>query len=210
MALIASEGSQSSIPPCPAGAYAARCFMMIDMGTQPESYMGQSKESRKVRIGFEIPEQTHIFKDDVGPEPYTVSAKYTNFLGDRANLRHMLEAWRGKPFTPEELKSFDLKKIVGAPALINVIHKPRKRDNKIFAEINNITQLPKGLPCPPAINQPLIYEIEDGTKGAWERIPTWIQNDIKKAKEFVVSPQGHTGEGAQSSPEPEPENDNPF
>ena len=41
----------------------------------------------------------------------TISATYTLSLGERSNLRKMLESWRSRAFTPEELQGFDLEKV---------------------------------------------------------------------------------------------------
>jgi hypothetical protein len=54
--------------------------------------------------------------------PYMVMATFTNSLHEKSRLRPMLEAWRGRKFTNEELDGFDLEKLIGANCQVQVIH----------------------------------------------------------------------------------------
>src|SRR5262245_26763846 len=91
---------------CPPGTHIARCYMVVDLGDQNESYMGKKKATAtpKIRIGFEFPELKHVFDEDRGLEPYTMSRKYTNSLGDKSALKPMLNAWRGRDLTELDIK----------------------------------------------------------------------------------------------------------
>jgi hypothetical protein len=48
--------------------------------------------------------------------PFLVSKRYTLILNEKGNLRPMLEAWRGRKFAPQELKGFDLERLLGSAA----------------------------------------------------------------------------------------------
>ena len=39
---------------CPPGMHLARCYRIIDLGTQKSEYMGQVKYLHKIMIGWEI------------------------------------------------------------------------------------------------------------------------------------------------------------
>ena len=109
--LIAKENSER-IPPMPEGMYEAVCTMLIDMGVQNNPRFGTS--SRKIRLVWEVLGQTVKIGDQEYPRQ--ISKEFTNSLSDKSNLRKALQSWRGKSFTPQELKGFDLRKVLGAGA----------------------------------------------------------------------------------------------
>lgn len=205
---VASEKPGGDFKLCPAGMHQARCIQIIDLGTQHDSFEGKPKIIHKVRIGWELPNEKAIFDEERGEEPFIVSAEYTLSLGSKANLRHDLESWRGKAFTAEELKGFDLKVLIGKACLLNVIHQPSKADpKKIYARVSAVTPVPKGTHVPKATLPKLVYEITDGTGGCFGDLPEWIQNKIKLSDEF-------RGDAHQPSEERPPdgadEDDIPF
>ena len=55
-------------------------------------------------------------------KPRAISETYTNSLGEKANLRKMLENWRGRAFTQEEMDGFDLRNVLGKACMISVVH----------------------------------------------------------------------------------------
>src|ERR1700748_3863007 len=120
----------------PADNYIARCYQMIEIGTVTELYMGEPKQMVKVRIGFELPTLTKVFKEENGEQPFVFSAEYTLSMTEKANLRKLLTSWRGTPFTEEEAKAFDITKLIGAPCFLNIIHKASKSDaTKVYEQI---------------------------------------------------------------------------
>ena len=53
-----------------------------------------------------------------------LSNKYTLSLDDRSNLHRDLVAWRGKPYSDEDIKKgVDLEILYGINCLLNIIHK---------------------------------------------------------------------------------------
>ena len=90
--------------------YEAVCTMLIDMGVQNNPRFGTS--SRKIRLVWEVLGQTVKIGDQEYPRQ--ISKEFTNSLSDKSNLRKALQSWRGKSFTPQELKGFDLRKVLGA------------------------------------------------------------------------------------------------
>jgi len=64
---------------CPPGMHLARCYRIIDLGTQKSEYMGQVKYLHKVMLGWEI----HGMHDDGAPikmkdgRPFAIFKNYT-------------------------------------------------------------------------------------------------------------------------------------
>lgn len=162
-----------------AGTYQAVCVGVIDLGEQYSAAFDST--SRKVLIQFEIPAENYTDNEGVA-HARIQSATYTASLGAKANLRKVLEAWRGKPFTEEELKGFDLKHILGVGCMINIIHKQSK-EGKEFASISSVMKLPKGTPSPETLTKPVLFAIDEDTKEEEINIfPEWIANRIKESE----------------------------
>ena len=178
MSLTVNGSSATSIEPIEEGTHLGVCSMLIDMGLQYSEVYKNS--SRKVLIGWEIPDET-IEQDD-GPHPKTISKRYTASLNESANLRQDLAAWRGRDFTPEELAGFDLKNIIGKSCLINVIHK--ESNGKTYANIQNIMALPKGMAQGKLSKPPVVYDIDADPIEAVESLPKRIQDVVKKSASY--------------------------
>lgn len=144
MAIIASDSG--SFTPVPPGNYIARCYRIIDLGTQETNGQYGLKLQHKVQIGWEILDTDESGKplksdDDM---PLTISNRYTVSLSDKANLRSHLKSWRGRDFTPDELKAFDIANLLGAYCMLNVTH--TQADNgKTYTNVASISPLPKQL-----------------------------------------------------------------
>lgn len=188
---VATDKGGGSFQLPPAGTHAARCVWIIDLGTHHDVFGPTNKKKlvRKVRIGWELPNEKAIFDEERGEESFVCGQDYTLSLGDRANLRHMLESWRGRDFTEQELKGFDLKILLRKACLVNIIHKKsaQKRD---YHQVASVTPLPKGMGCPKPTLDILLYDVEDGESDVFAKLPEWIQDRIRESEEWNGSPGG--------------------
>lgn len=105
------------------GIYHATCFRMVDLGTQDNTYKGETNKKLQVRLDFEItealdPDTNQVLMAD--GRPFGVGKEYTASLFESANLRKDLESWRGKSFTQEELDSLELTDFLGCTVKIEV------------------------------------------------------------------------------------------
>ena len=168
----------ANFAPIEEGTHLGVCCMLIDLGLQyNETY---KSSSRKVLIGWEIPDQT-IELDD-GPHPRNLFRRYTASLNERASLRADLAAWRGRDFTPEELAAFDLRNILGKSCLINVIHK--EYNGKTSASIQNIMALPKGMQAGKLSGAPVVFDLDADPLEEIEHLPAWIGEVIRKSETY--------------------------
>lgn len=175
MSLYVNEGAGTTIPLLAEDVYPAVCCMLVDLGDQYSERFGNTQ--RKVLISWELPGE----KLDNG-DTRRLSNTYTASLNSKGNLRKDLISWRGRDFTVEELKKFDLRNIVGAPCMLSVIHKVGQDGNK-RAVIGGIMKLPKGMAKPEPTGEPVVFDLDDPT--AAEKItalPEWIQTRIKESE----------------------------
>jgi len=168
----------------PAGNHVARCYSMIHIGTIPETYMGEQKQMNKVRISWELPTEKRIFDKDRGEQPFSVSKEYTLSMGEKANLRKDLQSWRGRPFSEEEAKAFDVTKLLGIPCMLNVIHGKSKSSGREYAVIASISGLPRGTTCPQQINPSYEFSLEKFDNEKFKALPEWLMKKIASSKEY--------------------------
>jgi hypothetical protein len=198
MSLISkASGNDTPRELIPAGMHLAVCVAVADFGTQQTKYKGKPKEVEQVNISWELPEiiAEYEHNNETIRAPRVKGEIYTNSLGSKAKLRKMLEGWRGRPFTEQELEGFDLKKLLGVPALLNITHNAANNGNT-YDNISTVTPLMKGQQAPPP-TYTYMYDISQGESFP-EKMPEWMQECIQKSKElggFTEVPQ--TGRAAQ-------------
>ena len=189
MPLIAKDsGGGTDFAPIPAGMHHAVCYSVVDIGTQPQ--VGTFPARRKIVITWEIPAETIELEKD-GKKvvlPRAVSARYTLSLASKGHLRPMLESWRGRAFTPEEMAGFDLKSLVGANCLINIIHENGKGENahKVYGNVASVSPLMKGTPRLTPINPKVLFSLDEFNGTISDDIPDWVATLINKSKEYLA------------------------
>lgn len=184
--LIARATQTSTFKPVPPGSHLARCYRIIDLGTQKTTFNGESKFIKKVMFQFEVHSE-----DDDGPlktdkgEPMSISKNYTLSLSDKAVLRADLEAWRGREFTREELQGFELKNVLGAWCLITVT-RATGNDGKEYTNITGVSPVPKAMKqnLPTPFNQVGIFYIDDPDMEMFETLSERIRQKITETPEW--------------------------
>lgn len=190
MAIIA-EDKGSDFVLIPAGNHIARCYAMVQVGTIKEAsgiYAG--KEQHKVRLTWETPLEQHDFGK--GLQPFSISKEFTLSMNEKATLRKMLESWRGKTFSEDEAKAFDITKLLGVPCMINVIHKTTAK-NTHYADISSIATLPKGFEAPAQINDSYVLSYDNWNQNIFDALPDFVKLKIKTSKEYnAMNSPSHT------------------
>jgi hypothetical protein len=186
--IVAETSQKSSFELVPAGNHIARCYSMIEIGTVEEEFQGEKKTLKKVRITWELPLETKVFKPENGEQPYSISKEYTLSMHEKANLRRDLESWRGKGFSETEAVRFDITKLLGVPCMLNVIHKVSKSGND-FAAISSITPLAKGTSCPDQVNKSFEFGYAEFSQAKFDSLPEWLRDKMKVTPEYKKATQ---------------------
>lgn len=193
MALTISESQKSERKLPEAGATVGVLYSLVDLGHQKTNWDNQEKWTPKVRLTFELPDQTDEFEVEENgkrttiQKPMVVSIEQTRSLGEKASLRKLLEQWRGQTFTSKELQAFSLKNLLGKPAMLTLIHKTSQQGRQ-YCAIAGASKLPKGMKAPATTtNDQLYYEIEQGEAGQFNDMPEWLQEKIRASKEFATA-----------------------
>ncbi len=200
MSLVVDAGSNRT--PAPEGTFCAYCFGLYDLGTQSDEYQGKKLIAKKLWLHFEL-----IGEKDVEGKPIHVGSFYTASIGEKANLRKVLESWRGKQFTADELKGFSMEKVVGAPCMITIIHKA-KQAGGVRDQIAAISACPKGYQPPLQLQHPktiLSLDPDKFDKNVYEALPNFLKDKIFKSPEGlkVVAPGQPNGTAANTNSQTE-------
>ena len=174
---------QSNYTPAPAGTHVARCVQLINIGTIDGEYEGKPIRSYKVRIAWELPNETKVFDEAKGPQPILVNQEFTLSLGAKAGLRKIVEGMIGTVLKDEEAYSFDVEKIVGMPCLLTIIHKNSSK-GKVYDKIASASPLVKGMTVPNQVNASKILSFNDFDYKLFDTLPTFLKDKISSSEEY--------------------------
>jgi len=181
---------------CPAGSYLARCCQLVDLGTQTTTFEGETKQQRKVLLAWELLDN-ETRRDDGAP--FVLAKRYTQSLHEKAALRKELASWRGRDFTPEELRGFDPVNVLGHLAFLSVIHVTKA--DKTFANIASIMRPPKGLASQVEPTEPLIhFDLSAPDWQAFASLSSRLQDQIAASPEYQALPNRPTAVAVSPTP----------
>lgn len=183
------EGNFKKVPP---GVYVARCYSLIDMGTQTTEGQYGTKDQHKIRIGFEIfgddDEGNSLTIDMDGKSmPLTINKTYTLSLHEKSGLRKDLAAWRGRDFTEEEARAFDVSKLLGVYCMVNVT--TSENNGKTYTNIAGLTPLPQALKNakPAGVHEVVMFDLDAPNWEVFQGFHEKLQESIKKSPEFAMA-----------------------
>lgn len=197
MAIIATDtGGGVDYKPVPQGTHLAICNMVVDLGKQRKEWQGQERIRPEIFLRWELPNERLEWTDKEGNQkvgPMVIGQTYTLSLSERANLRHHLEAWRGRAFSPVELEGFDVSRLLGVPCMVTVTH--NEKQGRTYANVTSVTGIPKGMekPAGPEL-ETILYD--DEHLNAWDRLPEWLQKKIDAQVKDEPKPQDGGGFGS--------------
>jgi hypothetical protein len=188
MSLTARDSGGGSFTPVAPGMHLARCYRIVDIGTQKTEYQGQIKHLQKVMMQFEVHGE-----DDNGNalvtgkgEPMSISKNFTLSLAEKATLRKDLQAWRGREFTAEELRGFELKKVLGAWCMLTVA-KSTGNNGKEYTNIMSINPVPAAIKrsgLPKGFNNEAMFTIDNPDMELFETFSSSLKEKIQATPEW--------------------------
>jgi hypothetical protein len=175
---ITDSGKDFEQPPV--GTAVARCYRILDLGTQEGSWNDKPIFRRQVHFSWELPNDL-MTEGDAAGKPFSTSKFYTASLGTKANLRKDLVNWRGRDFTDEELTGFDPKNVLGKTCLLSLT-----RNEKGKVRVTGVSGLPKGMQVPPQVNKSIYFSLEpeDFDRNVFEALPDFFKELIAKSPEY--------------------------
>ena len=199
-----NSGGSGDWEPVPRGVYQAVCYAVVDLGHQFSQMFGV--EQHKAWIAWELPTERIQFEGE--DKPRVISKFYTVSLHEKSNLRGDLESWRGRSFTPKELKGFDISKLIGANGQINVIHKENQK-GQTRSDVGSIMPLSKGMKKYDSEAEYVYFSFEDHGTSMPENIPDGIKSMIMKSREWNETGQQNDDWRSDNAP-PELQDSDPW
>lgn len=189
MGFIAKDAGEGNFKRVPAGVYIGRCFSLIDLGTQLSSGQYGEKMQHKIRIGWEL-----FGEDEQGQPltivtngkemPLTISKSYTVSLHEKSSLRKDLSAWRGRDFTDEEAKAFDISKLIGAYCMVNIT--TSESNGKTYSNVGGLTPLPGALKNskPAAVHAVVLFDLDSPDMAVFDTFHDKLKETIQRSPEW--------------------------
>ncbi len=189
-----SDNGGKEFEQAPAGTHIGRCVRLIDLGTQFGEYKGDPTSARKVVVTWELPNAL-MTEGEYAGKPFLVGKWYTASLGEKANLRKDLVNWRGREFTDEELRGFDIKKLLGVACMLSLTP-----NDKGKVRVTGIMKLPPKTECPPQIGANIYFSLErdEFSQATFDGLSEFWQKEIQKSPEWADL-QGKPGPVKQSA-----------
>jgi hypothetical protein len=193
-----ATGGGGDFKPVPAGMHLARCYRIIDLGSQKSDWQGKQKISPKVMIQWEV----HSEDDEGKPlvtdknEPMTISKNYTVSLGENARLRIDLKSWRGRDFNLEELSGFHLRNVLGSWCMLTVTRTPGS-DGKEYSNVTAVSPVPASIKragLPEGHNEKKFFDLDNPDMALFDTFSDKLKAKIMSAPEW---PKGSPAEQYQ-------------
>jgi len=187
MGFIVEDGGD--FEKCPSGMHLARCYRIVDLGTQKKTFQGTTTFKPLLKIFWEI----HGTDDNGQPilmkdgRPFSADQDYTRSWSEKSNLRIMLQSWRGKPFSAEESRRLELETVLGKWCMLNIIHNESKKNGRIYANVNSVSPVPSliiknGFPNP--FNKTEIFDLKNPNMEVFEGFYDFLKQTIMASPEW--------------------------
>lgn len=173
--------------PVPAGLHPFVLYGCYHVGVIPSKGGFDAKDT--VILAFELPEAEPLkYKEEDGTttlKPRIMSKRFNLSFHEKSTLRQQLESWRGRAFTDEEMKAFELQKLLGASGQLQVMH--QTREGKTYASVSNLLPAPKGTKFKGTLAQQLfsIHALDNVSELEELDIPDWIKELIKSSEDYT-------------------------
>jgi hypothetical protein len=197
MIVTGSNSERKQFQIAPAGTHLARLYRIIDLGTQMREYEGKVNMLRKAKFFWELHGEDGAGKPLLTTEgkPLIQSKEYTMSLGEKANLRRDLEAWRGKAFTEDELRGFNVTNVLGQFCMVNISH--RVKGDMTYADLKGVSAVPtiyKKAGLPEGVNSTLLFSLDKFDEQVFESLSDSIKDTIRKSPEYRAINQPTTSQ----------------
>jgi len=181
------------IPIIDAGTYAGVCCGIVDLGTQQSVYNGEERFRSELLIIFEIPDE--LIEINGENKPRQVSRRFAKSVNEKSSFRAFLKSWRGYDFTESELEDFDMRSMLGAPGLLNIVHNVSKSNGNTYAHLDGASKPMKGMSVGKAENS---HYFNIGMEDSWQnfaKLADWVKELINKSEDckhapFVIDENG--------------------
>lgn len=205
MGFTASDsGGNGNFKRVPSGSFIGRCYSLIDLGTQHSDGQYGPKDQHKIQVRWELfgedDDGNKLTVDVDGKEmPMTISKSYTVSLHEKAVLRKDLARWRGRDFTDDEAKAFDVSKLLGQYCMVSVT--TSENNGKTYSNVSGITRIPSALKDskPDPIHHNVIFDLDKPDVAIFKSFHDKLKEAIMKSPEWKANNKADPADPADAS-----------
>lgn len=169
-------GSGGDFPVLEENGYLARLVSIVDIGIHDGNYGAK----HQCVFTWELP--TEIGEDG---RPYVISRFYTLSLNEKANMRKDIESMKGKiPVEKLEDPAFVdsmFAKLLGTPCQLSISQYKNKEGYQRNG-IEGVGKAMKGAEIPAAINDLVLFDLENFNQKVYSDLPEWLRNKVDEGK----------------------------
>lgn len=212
---IKSSGGTTQEPIEP-GSYPARVVQIIDLGLQPQVYMGEKKDPKnEIQVTYELLDE--YMKDENGNDneekPRWISETFTlNSL----NVDRAKSTQRYMALDPDLTYDGDWSQLLETPVIVTLVNKASKKDkDKIYTNVASVSTMRSkdASRAKALVNPPKFFDQENPDLDIFLSLPEWLQTKIKDGLEFDGSKldnalEKHAGGGKKETKKAAPQEEN--
>ena len=170
------DRAKPKTPPVEPGVYMAVCVGVVDLG---EQYSEKFKNySNKVKFVWALPSE--LIEVEGKQEERQLSREFTFSVSKKGGLRSFLQSWNSKTYSDDEFGELDVFEQLGKPCQLQVV----LNDTGEYSNVENLMPLPKGIPAPVSKTEFFTWDMENWDDTAFEKLPQWTQEQIKKSSQY--------------------------
>lgn len=173
------------------GTYPARLVGIAGVGEQTVNYEGRASSRDLIVLMFEAIGLHRRHKDGTPytmtvngkevPEPQTVRMEISRSLAANSNLIKVISKLMQIPEDPEEI---DIEQALNAPCLLSV-EKKLAASGSEYNKVDTVSQPIMGMNIDLPRTKPFCYDVESHTDEAFNTLPEWIQEMVKKSTQWA-------------------------
>lgn len=166
------------------GAYRARLYSIVRLGTQKKKFQGKESEVKQIRLMFELIGETVEVNGE--EKPYAISTTITDSTSEKAILMKYAKAISLKKLdNDKDRKDFDLSSLLGKPCIVTI--ETKQKEDKSYTNVIGVASPMKGDTFGPLINEEIIFDIPSRKADLWE--DELVKLHPKTRKKIYSSPE---------------------
>lgn len=174
------------------GTYPARLVGIIGVGEQVKAFKDKTELKDQVVLLFEVINFNRRHKNGTEymievngqqvPEPQTVKKECARSLSTKSALVKVLSALIPMP---DDAAEIDIESALLKPCLVALDKNISESTGNEYNVLESISPPIAGMEIPPARMQPISYDVESHTDAAFEALPDWLQEEVKKSTQWI-------------------------